>query len=74
MVDDHCQHAIDEKGHTRSSHLYRARRIPAHRMQVHASMLVMIDLRRRYGERVNRHRTKIVAALQHLELRMRSPP
>lgn len=54
--------------HTRSSNLYRTRRIPTHQMQLQASILVMLDLRRRYGERADRHWGKILAALARLEV------
>jgi hypothetical protein len=53
--------------HTPSSTLYRTQRIPAHPMQIHASLLVILHLRKRYGERVGRHWTRIASALQHLE-------
>jgi hypothetical protein len=61
---------IDPDGgevHTQSSTLYRARRIPGHRTQIHASLLVILHLRKRYGERVGHHWNRISSALQHLE-------
>lgn len=60
------------KVHTRGSTLYRARRIPEHTMQIQASLVVMIDLCERYGERVDRHWTRIASALVHLERDIRS--
>ena len=54
--------------HTHASRLYIQTRIPTHSAQMAALARVIIYLATRYGQqRTARHRTRVVAAVNHFE-------